>query len=62
MFKNFSTFTNCLSEISDTQVDDAQCGGYSKTSGSLWKYYNDEPALENNNKVIDFPANKDNKV
>ena len=29
---------------------------YSKTSGRLWQYYRDEPALDNNNKIIDFPA------
>ena len=30
---------------------------YSKTSGSLWQYYRDEPALDNNNNIIDFLAN-----
>ena len=29
---------------------------YSKTSGSLWQYYKDEPAL-NNNDIIYFPVN-----
>ena len=33
---------------------------YSKISGSLWQYYRDEPALDNN--IIDFPANKNNSV
>ena len=32
---------------------------YSKTSGSLWQYFRDEPALDNNDNVIDFTANKD---
>ena len=27
------------------------------TSGSLWQYYKDEPALHNNNNIIDSPAN-----
>ena len=27
---------------------------YSKLSGSLWQYYRDEPALDNNGKIIDF--------
>ena len=27
---------------------------YSKTSGSLWQYYRDEPAIDNNNNIIDF--------
>ena len=29
---------------------------YSKTSGSLWQYYRDEPAIDNNNNIIDFPV------
>ena len=33
---------------------------YSKTSGSLWQYYRDEPALDDNGNIIDFPTN-DNK-
>ena len=28
-----------------------------KTSGSLWQYYRDEPALKNNGKIIGFPDN-----
>ena len=32
----------------------------SKTSGGLWQYYRDEPALDDNDNIIDFPAN-DNK-
>ena len=27
-----------------------------KTSGSLWQYYRDDPALDNNNNIIDFLA------
>ena len=34
---------------------------YSKTSGSLWQYYRDEPALGNNN-IIDFLANNNNTI
>ena len=33
---------------------------YSNTSGSLWQYYRDEPALDNNNNLIDFSANNNN--
>ena len=33
---------------------------YSKTSGSLWQYYRDEPAMDANCKIIDFLANKNN--
>ena len=35
---------------------------YSKTLGSLWQYYRDEPALDNNNNIIDFPANNNNSI
>ena len=30
---------------------------YSKASERLWQNYRDEPALENNNNIIDFSAN-----
>ena len=30
---------------------------YTKTSGSLWQYCRNEPALDNNGNTIDFPAN-----
>ena len=33
-----------------------------KTSGSLWQYYRDEPTLDNNNNIIDFPANNNNSA
>ena len=29
---------------------------YSKTSGNLWQYYRDEPALNNNVNIIGFPT------
>ena len=76
IFKNFASFTICISEINNTQVDDAQnidivmpmynlieySNAYSKTSGSLWQYYSREPALDNNNNVIDFPANNNDSI
>ena len=51
------TFINCKSEISNTETDNAKdidivmpmynlikySDNYSKTSGSLWEYYKDEP-------------------
>ena len=37
-------------------------GAYSNTSGSLWQYYRDEPALNNSNNIIDFPANNNNII
>ena len=33
---------------------------YSKTSGSSWQSYRDEPALNNNNVVIDFLVTRSN--
>ena len=30
---------------------------YSKTSGSLWQYYRDEPALNNDGTLGNFPGN-----
>ena len=35
---------------------------YSKTSGSLWQYYRDKPALDYNKNVIDFAANNKNSI
>ena len=57
IFKNCALFTDCISEINNTQIDNAKdLGGvismynlieYSdhclKTSGLLWKYYRDVP-------------------
>ena len=75
IFNNCAPFTNCMSEINNTQVDDAQdiaivmpmynlikyCDAYSK-AGSLWQYYTDESALDSNNSVIDFTANNNNSI
>ena len=60
--------TDCITAINNTQVDDAQkidvvmpmynlieySDAYSKTLGSLWQYYRDEPSVNNNGKIIDF--------
>ena len=68
VFKNCSPFTNCISEINNTQVDNAKdidivmpmynlieyCDNYAKTSGSLWQYYRGEP----NNKLADSESFK----
>ena len=56
-FKNCAPFTNYISEINNTQVDNAKdidivmpmynlieySDNYAKTSGSLWQYFRDEP-------------------
>ena len=35
---------------------------YSKTSGSLWKYHRDEPYLDANGNIDDFPADDNNSA
>ena len=56
-FKNCAPFINCISEINNTQVDNAKDidivmpmynlienrDNYAKTSGSLWQYFRNEP-------------------
>ena len=51
------SFTDCISEIDNTQIDNAKCidivmpmynlieysNNYSKTSRILWQYYRDDP-------------------
>ena len=63
-------FTNCLSKIYNTQIDDAQyidivmpmyklieySDTYLKTSGSLWQCCKDIPAVNNAGNIVDFPA------
>ena len=53
IFKNSAPFSNCISEINNTQVDNA----YEKTSGSLWQYCKDIPAVGNNNAIVDYTEN-----
>ena len=57
LFKICTPFTKCISKMNDTKIDNAQVieivmpmynlieysDNYSKTSGSLWQYYKDEP-------------------
>ena len=35
---------------------------YFKTSRSLWQYYGDEPAPDNNSNITDFPADDSNSI
>ena len=60
IIKNCAPFTDCISEINNTQIDNAKeidvvmtmydfieySDSYSKTCGSLWQYYRDESFLE----------------
>ena len=71
IFKNCAPFTNCISEINNTQVDNAKDidtampiynlieygDNYSKTSGSLWQYCKDIRAVDNNNAIVNFAEN-----
>ena len=71
VFKNRAPFTNCISGISNTQIDNAKdidvvmsmydlieySNNYLKTSGSLWQYYRDGPALNDAGVPVDFPGN-----
>ena len=68
VFKNCAPFTNRISEINNTQIDNAKdidivmsmynlieySDNYAKTSGSLWQYYRDEP----NNNLADSESFK----
>ena len=61
IFKNCAPFTSCVSKINNAQIDNAQyidivmpvynlieySDNYSKTSGSLWQYYKEMPAVNN---------------
>ena len=72
MFNNFAPFADYISGINNTQVDNAKdldviipmynltkhSDNYSKTSRSLWQYYRDEPALNANGAIIEFPDAK----
>ena len=68
IFKNCTPFTRSISKINNTEIDNAQCidivmpmynlieysYNYSKTSGSLWQYCKEIPAIDNNGKIVDF--------
>ena len=66
IFKNCAPFTNCISQINNTQIDNAKdidivmpmynliddSDNHAKTTGSLWQYCQDIPARNNNNNAI----------
>ena len=68
IFKNWAPFTNCISKINNTQIDNAEyidivmpmynlieySDNYSKTSGSLWQYCKEIPAVNDDGNIIDF--------
>ena len=71
IFKNCAPFTNCISEINITQIDNAKdndivmpmynlieySDNYPKTTGSLWQYCKDIPARDDNDEIAAFDAN-----
>ena len=66
IFKNCAPFTNCIREINNKEIDHAKDidvvmpmhdlieyrDNYSKTSGSLWQQYRDEPFINDNGVFI----------
>ena len=68
IFKNCEQFSDCISEINSTQIDNAKeldavmpmynfieySNNYSKTSGRLWQYYRDNQ----NDKIVNFESLK----
>ena len=70
IFKNCAPFTNCISEINNTQIDNAKdidivmpmyylieySDNYANTTGSLWQYCKDLPARDANNIIEEFTA------
>ena len=66
--KNWASFTDYISQVNNTQVGNTKdnavvlpmhnfledSNSYSKTSGSLFQYYRDEPALNYNSPIVDF--------
>ena len=76
IFKNCASFTDCITERNNTQVDDAQkidlvmpmynlveySDAYSKTSRNLWQYHRDQPVLDNNGNITDFLHDNNNSA
>ena len=75
IIKNCAPFTDCKRKLNNTQIYNAKhidavksmynlveySDNYSKTSPErLWQYYRDEPALDNNGNIVDFPAPNNN--
>ena len=73
IFKNCAPFTNCISKINNTQIDNdeytdiampmyklIECSdNYSKISGSLWKYCKDIPAVDDDGDIVIFDGTND---
>ena len=71
LLKNCAPFPDCISKINNTQIDNAEdivvvmtmnnlikySDNYSETSTSLRQYYRDEPSLNDNDVINNFPGN-----
>ena len=71
IFKNCAPFTKYVSEVNNTNVDDAKdidivipmynlieySDNYSKTSGSLWQCCKDIPEVNDDNAIVNFTNN-----
>ena len=71
VFKNFAPFTNCISELNNTQVVNTKdihivmppynlieySENYSKTSAILKQYCKNISAVDNNNAIVNFAEN-----
>ena len=76
VFKFCAPFTDCISEINNTQIDNSMdinvvmsmdnlieySDSYFRTSRTLWKYYRDEPPLGANDAIADFPVDSNNSA
>ena len=74
--KYCTPLTDCISEINNTQLDNANyinivmpmytlreySDNYSKTSGNLWQDYRGEPFSDDNGAIADFPAHDNNSA
>ena len=70
-FKDCASFTNCISKINNTQIDNAEfldivmsmynlteySHNYSKKWRSLWQYCKDISAVHNDGDIVDFNGN-----
>ena len=68
IFTNCAPFTNCVSKINNTQIDKAEyidivmpmqdliqySDNYSKSSGSLWQYCKEIPAVNDDGNIVDY--------
>ena len=74
--KNCAPIADCIIEKDNTQIDNAKDmeivmsmhnlieykDNHSKTSGSLWQHYRDEPFLDAYGTIADFPDDDNNSA